>query len=364
MENVEVEQKDSLIQNIKEHKYSNPFLKFKKIIIKENNSATGLNDIFEIFQSFKNGEIYLASPNKNEYNIDIISIENCKLITSLKGHNNYINIVKYFINEKNKKEFLVTVDKGNIIIIWDISNNYSNFCQIKDESRGGFISSTLLIFNIEDLFNQINNYIIYSFNNALYTKIYSLDGKQKIRNLENINKDKTYYLMHWFNKKDNNNYLIELGTSNVYIYDLVKENPNYNIRSRKYKDSKINCGFIYNKNNHDFLIASSENYGNIMIFDLENKIEFNNNISLYKRINKSKIYISYILQWSEKYMIVCEYFNRGFKIIDIDTFKIITSINDGKHLGAIICGKKFFHPILGECLLSAGQDNNIILWGK
>ncbi len=60
-------------------------------------------------------------------------------------------------------------------------------------------------------------------------------------------------------------------------------------------------------------------------------------------------------------MIVCEYFNKGFKIIDIDTFKIITSIN-GSHSGGIICAKKFYHPFYGESLLSSGQDNNIILW--
>jgi len=50
------------------------------------------------------------------------------------------------------------------------------------------------------------------------------------------------------------------------------------------------------------------------------------NISLYKNLDKNKLYLSYILQWTNKYIIACEYYYKGFKIIDIDKFKIISSI--------------------------------------
>ena len=85
------------------------------------------------------------------------------------------------------------------------------------------------------------------------------------------------------------------------------------------------------------------------------------NISLYNNLYKNKLYLSYILQWTNKYIIACEYYYKGFKIIDIDKFKIISSIK-GNHTGGIICSKKFYHPIYRESLLSLGEDNNIILW--
>ena len=58
---------------------------------------------------------------------------------------------------------------------------------------------------------------------------------------------------------------------------------------------------------------------------------------------------------------VCEYFYKGFIILDIENLKIITSIK-GIHTGPITCAKKFYHPIYGDSLLSSDQDNNIILW--
>ena len=47
--------------------------------------------------------------------------------------------------------------------------------------------------------------------------------------------------------------------------------------------------------------------------------------------------------------------------MDIEQLKFVSNIY-GKHEGGVICVKKFMHPTLGECLLSAGEDGNIILW--
>ena len=47
---------------------SNPNLKFIKIISKTNYcGGSNFNDRFEIFKSLRNKEVYLVSPNKNEY---------------------------------------------------------------------------------------------------------------------------------------------------------------------------------------------------------------------------------------------------------------------------------------------------------
>ena len=41
--------------------------------------------------------------------------------------------------------------------------------------------------------------------------------------------------------------------------------------------------------------------------------------------------------------------------------KNISDIN-GKHTKEVVCIKKIYHPIYGESLLSAGNDNTIKLW--
>ena len=322
MKNVDKLQKDKHTKFKEDIFISNPNLKFKKIIINSNYS-NGFNDIFEIFKSFN--KIYLASPNKNEYIIDIINIENSKLFISLKGHNNFINQVKYFKNKNNNNEYLISVDKNNVIIIWNINNNYSKFYKIESYISKGFISGIILTFNILDSTNKENNYIIFSFNCKIYTYVYSLDYKVKIKTIKKTNEYNTYYLIFWTNQKDNNNYIIELSDRNIFIYNVINDDILYcNLKLGPFDYSKNNCGFIYNKNNTDFLIISSP-CGNIMIWDLISKCMYYN-ISLYKNLDKNKLYLSYILQWSNKYIIACEYYYKGFKIIDIDNFKIISSI--------------------------------------
>ena len=81
-------------------------LKYHSNIVK-NLSAKGVNDIFEIFVCNKDNQVYLISKNSKTHNLDIISLNNNKIITSLKGHNNTITMIRYFINYKGKNEYLI-----------------------------------------------------------------------------------------------------------------------------------------------------------------------------------------------------------------------------------------------------------------
>ena len=331
----------------------NPNLKFKQIITKNNNNS-GFNNIFEVYKSLKNNEVYLASPHKTEYNLDIIIIKNCKLLISLKGHNNLINIVKYYINTKNKDEYLISIDKDNSTIIWGINTNYSKIYIINGEKSIGLISDFLFCFiNIN---NSPDNYIIFANKYKEYTSIYSLDDK-KIKVIESSNKYNTYYLIFWINKKDNNNYIIELSEGSIYINNINNDMlyDNFNLSPFDYYQN--NCGFIYTKYNQDYLIVCNSK-GDINIWDLENKYLA---LNICLNNNKNKNSLLYILEWSNKYIIIADYYNRLFNIMDINTSKILTKIK-GKHFGGIIYAKKFIHPIYGESLLTSGQDNSIILW--
>ena len=76
-------------------------------------------------------------------------------------------------------------------------------------------------------------------------------------------------------------------------------------------------GFIYNRNNNDYLCSSSRN-GYINIWDLYNKKIFKiintnkNSILNIFNINENKL--AHIIEWNNKYIIVADYNNKSFKI--------------------------------------------------
>ena len=105
-----------------------------------------------------------------------------KKINSLSGHNNKIRTIRYFINDKDKNEYLISADDDKIVIIWDINNNF-NIKQKINTKYGGNIYSCLLIFpkNSED------DYIITStFNKSgkdedSASKLYSFSNGNQIK---------------------------------------------------------------------------------------------------------------------------------------------------------------------------------------
>ena len=86
-----------------------------------------------------------------------------------------------------------------------------------------------------------------------------------------------------------------------------------------------------------------------------------NNKKIFKIINTNKCELAHIIEWNNKYIIVADYNNKSFKIIDLDENKIISDIG-GQHTKDVVCIKKIYHPIYGESLLSSGEDKFIKLW--
>ena len=109
-------------------------------------------------------------------------------------------------------------------------------------------------------------------------------------------------------------------------------------------------GFIYNKNNKDFLCCCSTN-GYINIWDLNNKIAI-------KIIYFNNYYFTDIIQWNDKYIIVVDSSNKSCGIIDIEKEKIITNI---KSKDGFCCIKKIYHLYYGESLITT-EKNKIKIW--
>ena len=114
------------------HKFiKNPNFKYKSVIINTNYNW-GNNDMFEIYTSYKDNKLYIASPNNESNKLDIFSLLDNKIIISLKNKKNNKNIsVKYFFNKKNYNEYLVSIDEWSSSYVWDISNNYQLKYRIK-----------------------------------------------------------------------------------------------------------------------------------------------------------------------------------------------------------------------------------------
>jgi len=325
-------------------------LKFK-IDITNTNEDSGCNDIFEVFISYKDNKEYIISPNKDNYNLDIFTLLDNKIIKSLIGHKNHIRTVRYFLNNKDYNEYLISADENKIVIIWDITNNYNIKYQI-NTNYDSDIHSCLLVFP----HNNNDNYIITSTdstsndNDKSATKIYSLNSGNFIKYINNTNNNQINYLLSWTNKKNNKYYLIQSAVCKTIINNLLEDELYCELINEP--EDYHNSGFIYSIDNNDYLCNSSIN-GYINIWDLYNK-------NIFKVINTNNCYLMHIIQWSNKYIITANYNNNTFKIINLENGAIKDIKN--QHTYSVICIKKIYHPNYGESLLSAGEDNAIKLW--
>ena len=321
-----------------------------KYNITDINDPNGLNDIFEIFISYKDNKEYIISKNIN-YNLDIFRLLDNKKIITLEGHKNSISTIRYFINKKNNNEYLISADYNQIVIIWDITNNYKILYQIETKYKD-HIYSCLLVFP----HHKKDDFIITStyFNNyqeKYSTKIFSFNSGKFIKYIPNENCNKIKYLLEWYSKKNDKYYIIQIGNFKVLIDNLLEDELYAELKSDHV--GKQNSGLIFSKDNNDYLCCSSNN-GYIDIWDLYNK-------KIFKVINTNKCVLMHIIQWNTKYIIVADLINQSFKIIDLESSEVISNIG-GQHKDKVRCVKKIYHPKFGESILSSSNDKTIKLW--
>ena len=339
-----------------EKKINHEFIKEPKNLkfiqnITDTNTNVGWNDMFEVFISYKDNKEYLISPNSNNYELDIFSLVNQQKIKSVPGHKNKIRTIRYFINDKNKNEYLISADCDKIVILWDITNDYKIKYSI-DTQYGKDIYSCLLIFpdKIDDV------YIITSCLNESKndkdsaTKVYSLNEQNLIKCIKDTNNNRIYYLLSWYNKINNKLYIIQFSNKKIIINNLFEDELYSELIY--VQESFHFSGFIYSKDNKDYLCSSSSN-GYINIWDLYDK-------KLFKTFNTKGCRLAHFIEWNKKYFIVADRYNKSVKIIDTEK-NLIFDVNS-KHSDELISVKKILHPIYGESLLTASRDRTIKLW--
>ena len=322
-----------------------------KLDITNTNEDLGTSDIFEAFISYKDNKGYIISPNINNYNLDIFILLSNKSekVKSLVGHTYHITMVRYFINDENHNEYLISADSHHMVIVWNFTDNGNIKYKINTDYSLCQIHSCLLVFPK----NSNDNYIITSTENTSDksgTKVYSLNNGKFIKYINNTNYYAVFYLLLWHNKKNNKYYIVQFADKNIIINNLLEDELYSKLISES--ESQHHSGFIYIKENNDYLCSSSIN-GNINIWDLYNK-------SMYKNIKIGKDELYHIIKWNDKYIIVADYHSSSYKIINLENQNIL-DIN-GQHTKGVICIKKIYHPLYGQSLLSAGSDRTIKLW--
>ena len=330
-------------------------LKFKETIL-NTNYGSGCNSLFDVFINNLDSKAYLVSSNYKNCNIDVILLENNSLINSLKGHKNEILSIRYFLNEITKDEYIISSDIENNVIVWNIHDNFNIEFNCKIDYSNSCHIYSCIISNI-DKFNYVvtscyTNSTGMKDKNKDFTKMYSLMNKDFIKMVYNTENNCTRYMLSWYNDLDESTYIIELCDSKISINDLLKQN-NYCIFESEFKNEEYLTGFLYQKDEDDYLITGSWN-GYVRIWDLYEKTEINflktENVELYN-----------IIPWTNKCIIIAYKFMNRIKIMDINYFEIVAEIENNK-LNEIRCIKKIIHPKYGKSLITCSEHGEINLF--
>jgi hypothetical protein len=355
--------------NISEEQLSNsppPYFTFIENIYTKCDSDYGLNESFDIFKSELNANNYLIVANKNNNNIDIINIESNKLIKSIKNNPSKFIYIKYFQKIETKKNYLITINIKNAINIYEFSeeNNFEKINLLltiitKKEFNNtfNFINSTL-IFNIK-INSKLFDILLVS-SRARYmeeypTLIYNIKNGQELKEISHTKKNMTRFMIPWYNKNDDNYYLIELCEELLIVINILYNNIYAKLDEEKFKS--FNTGFVHELNDIDFLFVA-DSCGQIQVFNLFSK-EICFKIDVRK--NKSNIRLYGLILWNYNYLIVNDDNNKSIIVIDLKNKYIIGSTYN-EHNDSVRCIKRIRHKKYGECLITGGDDHFIKLF--
>ena len=291
--------------------------------------------------------------NNEEFEIYLIDIKTKEVINKLKGHKERILSLKIFKNQRTKKEYLISVDTGNIVIVWDIQKKFNKIFEkyINYYEPFTFIYSTLMIFS------EKNTWIVASSilekNQTLIIDLNKSDNFIEINESENI---PVYCLCYWFNEdaeeeKDIHN-IIQCGQNKILITKFPSNKTYLKIDTEE-KYMYNSGGLVFKAEEKDMLAVSSCS-GLILIIDLINK-------NVVKKIEIKSVHIFSFIKWNENYLLVNDMRNRQIIIMDIKKEYKIVSKNYIPEMEIDVFMKKIRHPNYGECILTSGKNFKIKL---
>jgi len=333
-------------------KKENPFFVKQQNLNYIENSLFEMNNAFDIYSLQKNKNIiYLSGANGfHRENLVIYEFKdkefNKKLSIGL--HKEPIVSSKYFLNKRNKKEYLVSIDNGKELsttLIFSIldENNYQMILSLNNYNT--------IRYPFTLIFNE-NNELFYIHTCSYVDSEVVSETKEIYKNI-NLTEEKIYYYYIWENSEQNKDLVVQCNNSYVYIYDVFAPVFRFTkIEDEKLKGNNYSCIILYNKDNTDILCILNEQ-GNIVFYDL-----FKNKVTFIVSIKDDNLV--QICQFNEKYLIVLS--KNGFlTILDYDNKKMISKIisND---LYKCKTMKMLKHDIYGKYLLIGGFMKGITIY--
>lgn len=327
---------------------ANPIFFFKEKIIEKKAACIGYNCDFEVYYSKEENKMYVFIGDIHSNDISMISLPENKVVRNLKGHQNLIINIRYFSDVSKEKEYLVSSDYDKKVIVWDIKNDFKLICTITTEFKGYIYSCLMLVKN------NANLLIISNVDESAQTKVYDF---QKNVQVSTIPGKQIFYLIYWYNMKDNNDYVIQCGKGEVSIINLLS-GGSYASFSPENKNHIVFGGVLFSKEDSpnkivDFLLTIGSQ-GCINIYNLDSK-------KLVKNIKLNDAHLCNVLRWNEKFMIILNSFGKLLEVINLDTYEVQSEVCCPEFDREEKFIKKVIHPIYGECLISISPRNTLKL---
>ena len=290
----------------KEIQYKNPVLKFNSILFQYHSQFHNYIN-YEIFHSIKDDKDYFVTQEKNIIVIYLLR-ENQK-IKVLEGHKYEVNLIQYYLDEKNNNEYLMSRDDDRGVIIWDITKNFN----IYSKQRILLYASSYSCLLFFPLHKEQNYFISSLFSQGVEEiKLYKIENQELVGSFPTQSTNSVNYLLPWYNSGNNKYYIIKFLLGKIRIDDLFdgKLYTMFTEQSRVFIP-----GFIQTKNNVDYLYSFTSRDYLIAIWDLNNK-------NCFKRIS-TKINYRRIITGNINYCLMLS--TKSIDVLDLNIFKIVQS---------------------------------------
>ena len=346
-----------------------PNFKFKEKINKTIDCTYGICNIFDTFVSTRDQQVYILFSNRIEMsiniNIYIYSVQNKEIHQKLTPnyHSKELRLLKYFTNKARKREYIISTDWDGLLSTWFYGQNNVFVLKYKINTYQTDIYSCLIVFKTDINIKINDDYLIFgcesiSEDEQACTKIHSLVKGNFINNIPFTNREKIRNLLMWYNNKNQQNYLLCLGTDKILIINFLQNRKEKEIVTNE--KNVYNCGIIYNEKideeNEKYYLCCTSSTGHVLVFDLEEGTK-TSDILLKPILHR----VYDILPWNEKYFIVADTLDNGFDIFEfqIGGKIVVISYFGGLDEDDIECIRKINHPQYGECIVTASHKNNI-----
>ena len=175
------------------------------------------DNTFCVFKSIEN--IYYLIYTNDENDKSIISyniIEDIKIIEIKNAHKTYITNFRYYFDNTNKRDLILSISNNDSTIkLWNV-NNWECLFDIEKIYSSDLYSSCFL--------NDNNNLYICTSNYIGEVKIYDINGIK----IKEIKLNCNYIIINFYDKNLSKNFILSGNEGSVKSYDY-KENKIYHI---------------------------------------------------------------------------------------------------------------------------------------